>query len=167
MKHKPLSLECCLRTTCSVKNFFLPLHLEILWVNRYRLPGNQEWGTSGVSVRATSILVCQRPSKCNQCDNAVFRRWRQGGLTMLTKRPFTGLPLKFLELVGKLGPPYQSHQMHLHRYWTGSSTSIIPCHWNPSDSIQVANVFKDLGVVMDNSFSSSIRRSFAELSVHF
>ncbi len=43
--------------------------------------------------------------------------------------PFAGLPLQCLELVGKLGSPYQSHQMQLHCYWAGSSTSIIPCHW--------------------------------------
>ncbi len=37
---------------------------------------DQEWGTSWASDRATSILVvCQRPPKCNQCDNAAFRRW--------------------------------------------------------------------------------------------
>ncbi len=36
---------------------------------------DQEWGTSGDSDRATFILVvCQRPPKCNQCDNAAFRQ---------------------------------------------------------------------------------------------
>ncbi len=30
-----------------------------------------------------------------------------------------------LELVGNLGPPYQFHQILLHRYWTGSSTFLI------------------------------------------
>ncbi len=67
--------------------------------------------------------------KGNQCDNAAFRRWHQDGLTTLPKRLFAGLPLQCLELVGKLGPPYQSHQMQLHRYWTGLSISIISYHW--------------------------------------
>ncbi len=89
----------------------------------------KEWGTSKVSDRATSILVvCQRPLKCNHIDNAAFRQRRQDALTTLTKRPFAGFPLQRLELVGKLGPLYQSHQMQLHLYWTGSFTSIIPCH---------------------------------------
>ncbi len=55
------------------------------------------------------------------------------------------LHLQCIELVGKLGHPYQYHQMHLYRYWAGSSTYIIPCHWIPGDSIRIANVVKDLG----------------------
>ncbi len=54
---------------------------------------DQEWDTSGVSDRATSILfVCQRPLKCNHIDNAAFRQRRQDALTTLTKRPFAGFP---------------------------------------------------------------------------
>ncbi len=44
-------------------------------------------------------------------------------------RPFAELPLQCLELVGKLAPPYESHQMQPRRYWAGFSTPIIPCHW--------------------------------------
>ncbi len=62
--------------------------------------------TSGVSVGATSTLVvCQRPSKCHQCDSVPFPGRRQGGLTTLTKRPFVELLLRCLELVGNLWPP--------------------------------------------------------------
>ncbi len=85
---------------------------------------DQEWGTSGDSGWATSIR------KCYQCANAVFHRRRQDGLTTLTKRPFTELLLQCLEVVAKLGPPYQYHQKQLLcRYLAGSSSSIILCHW--------------------------------------
>ncbi len=69
------------------------------------------------------LFVNDLPSFIN--DAAFRRRRRQDCLTMLTKRPFAELPLQLLEL----GPPYQSRQMQLYRYWAGSSTSIIPCHW--------------------------------------
>ncbi len=45
-----------------------------------------DWDTSGVSV------VCQRPRKHHQCENAAFRRRRHDGLTTLTNRPLAGLP---------------------------------------------------------------------------
>ncbi len=62
---------------------------------------DQDWGTSGVSDWVTSILVvCKRPPECHQCDNAAFRRRRQGGPTALTKQPFAEFPLHRLELVG-------------------------------------------------------------------
>ncbi len=84
----------------------------------------QEWGTSGVSDWTFSILViCQRPPKCHQCANATFRRRRQDGVTIITKRPFAELPSQCLEVVG------QFHRMQLYRYWAGSSSSIILCHW--------------------------------------
>ncbi len=50
------------------------------------------------------------------CEEVV--RWIKSyltGRTTRTKRPFAELPLQCLELVGKLGPPYQSHQMQLYR----------------------------------------------------
>ncbi len=91
---------------------------------------HHEWDTSGISDQATSILVvCQRPPECHHCDNASFRQRSQNDHTTHTKRPFAELPLQCLELVSKLGPPYQSHQMQLYQYWAGSSTSIILCHW--------------------------------------
>ncbi len=63
----------------------------------------------GVSSRSTSFLaVCHGPPTCLQCDNAAFRRRRQGGLTTLTRRSFAGLPLQCMELVCKLGSSYQS-----------------------------------------------------------
>ncbi len=81
---------------------------------------DQEWGTSGVSDRATPILVaCQRLPKFHHCANAAFHRRRQDGLTTLTKRPFAELPLQCLESVGKLGSPYQSHGMQQHHCSTG------------------------------------------------
>ncbi len=86
--------------------------------------------TSGVSDRTTSIpVVCQRPPKCYPSNSAAFRRRRQDCLTTLTKRPFAELPQQCLELVGKLGPPYQFYQMQQYRCWSGSSSSIIICHW--------------------------------------
>ncbi len=78
-----------------------------------------------------------------------------------------------------IGSPYQWHQMQLFG-------GLLPCHLSlatesPGDSIQVANDVKDMGVLMDNSFSPSIhckeaaskarrmlfmiRRAFAEPSV--
>ncbi len=88
------------------------------------------------SGRATAILVdCQQPPRCNQCDNAAFRRRRQDGLITTTKRTFAGLHLQYVESVGKFGPNYQSHYMQLHYYiylfflLDGSSTGIIPCNW--------------------------------------
>ncbi len=49
---------------------------------------DQEWGTSGVSDRATFIpVVCQRPPKFQQCANAAFRRRRQDGLTIPFRSP--------------------------------------------------------------------------------
>ncbi len=56
-------------------------------------------------------------------------RWSQDVLTTLTKRPFTELPLQCLELVSKLRPPCQFHQLQLYRCWAGPSTSSIPFHW--------------------------------------
>ncbi len=59
---------------------------------------DQTWGTSGVSDRATSFLVVyQWPPKCQQCNNTVFRRRFQDGLTTLKKLPFAELPLQRLE----------------------------------------------------------------------
>ncbi len=50
---------------------------------------DQKWDTSRFSGWATSILdVCLRPPEYHQCANAVFRRWREDGVTTLTKRPF-------------------------------------------------------------------------------
>ncbi len=63
--------------------------------------------------------------------HAASCRQRQYGLTTLIKQRFAKLPLQCLKLVGKLGPPYQSHQMELHRYCASSSTSISPCDWKP------------------------------------
>ncbi len=89
----------------------------------------QDWGTSGITDWATSIrVVCQRSPEYHHCDNVTFRRGHQHGIIKLTKRPFAELPLKCLGLVSKLGPPYQSHQMQLYRYWAGSFSSIILCH---------------------------------------
>ncbi len=62
------------------------------------------------------------------CENKLALNG-QDGLTTLTKRRFADLPLQILEMVGKLGPPCQSHQMQIYRYWAGSSTLIIPYHW--------------------------------------
>ncbi len=70
--------------------------------------------------------------------------------------PFAERPLKRLESVGKLGPPYQSHQIQLYRYRVDSPSPIILCHWKSGHSIQVANVVKDLGILVDSSFSLSI-----------
>ncbi len=53
------------------------------------------------------------PSEYHQCDNTAFRRRRRNCLNTRTKRPFAELLLQRLELVSKLGPPYQSHQMQL------------------------------------------------------
>ncbi len=69
---------------------------------------DQDRGTSEVSDWATSTLVVCKP-ECHQCDNAAFRRRRQGSLTALTKQPFAEFPLHRLELVGKLGLPYPPH----------------------------------------------------------
>ncbi len=57
--------------------------------------------------------------------------WRrlQDGLTSLTTRPLAELPLEYMELVSKLGLPYQSHEIQLYCFWAGSSTSIILCQW--------------------------------------
>ncbi len=61
---------------------------------------SQEWGTSRVSNRSTSlIVVCQRPIKCHQRDYTAFRPRRPDDLTTLT---FSELPLPCLELAGKL-----------------------------------------------------------------
>ncbi len=38
---------------------------------------------------------------------------------------FLQYPLQYLEVVGKLGPPYQSDQMQLYLYWVGSSSYTI------------------------------------------
>ncbi len=65
-----------------------------------------------------TIAVFQQPPVYHQCDNTAG----QDGLTTFTNRPFAELPLKCLELVGKLGRLYQSHQMQPYRYWAGSST---------------------------------------------
>ncbi len=73
------------------------------------------------------LFVNDLPSVIN--DNAAFHRRRENGLTTLIKWPFAELPLLCLELVNKLGPPYQSHQMQLYRYWAGSSSSITLRHW--------------------------------------
>ncbi len=56
---------------------------------------------------------CLSTTTRHQCKKAVFHQRRQGGVTTLTKRPFAGLPLQCLELVGKLGPLYQSQEMQL------------------------------------------------------
>ncbi len=56
---------------------------------------DQEWGTSGASDRATSILVvCQRPPRAA----LLFRRRRRDGLTTFTERPSAELTLQCLEL---------------------------------------------------------------------
>ncbi len=103
---------------------------------------DQEWG---VSDWATYILVvCYQPPECHQYDNGAFRRRQyQDGFITLTKWSCAELSLKCLKLVGKLGPPYQYHQMQLYRYWMGYS-------------IQVTNVVKDLFILMDRSFSPFI-----------
>ncbi len=76
-----------------------------------------EWGTSGVSDRATSILVVsQRPPECHQCASAAFRRRRQNGVTTLAKLPLSEHLLQCLEMVDKLEPQYPAHQMQQYRY---------------------------------------------------
>ncbi len=131
---------------------------------------------SGVSDRATILVICQRPPKCHKCDD---------GLKVFSPRP-------------------QSDNLHssLYNVWNRSVNCDLPvnstnCNYiaigrasplqlsrstgSSGDSIQVATVVKDLGVFMDNFFSLSIhcekvaskprrmlfliRRSFAELSV--
>ncbi len=75
---------------------------------------DQEWSTSGVSYWATSFLVvCQRPPDCYQCAYVLFHRHRPHRVNTLTMRSFAQVSLQNLELVGKLGPPYQSHQLQL------------------------------------------------------
>ncbi len=59
---------------------------------------DQEWGTSGVSDWAISILVVgQQPPGRHRCDSYAFRRRRQGGLALPTKRPFAEFPQQHLE----------------------------------------------------------------------
>ncbi len=61
--------------------------------------------------------------------NTTFHRRIKDGVPNLTEQPFADLLLECLEVVGKLGPPDQSQQMQLYRYWVGSSSSIILRQW--------------------------------------
>ncbi len=55
---------------------------------------------NGIMLKVKTFLICV---------NAAFGRPRQDGATILTN----WLPIKSLGVVGKLEPPYQSHQMEL------------------------------------------------------
>ncbi len=79
-------------------------------------------------------------------------------VTTRTKRLFAELPLQCLEVVGKLVPLYQFHQLQLY-IATGRAhpLQLFLATGSPGESIQVANIDKYLGVRMDSSFSPSIQ----------
>ncbi len=132
------------------------------------------WGTTSI------LAVCQRPPKCHHFVNATFRWRRRDGLTTFTKRPFADLYNVWNWSVNWDLPinPTKCNYIAIGR---APQLQLFLANGSLGDSIQVANAVKDLGILVENSFSPSIhckefapkarrmlfmiRRSFAELPV--
>ncbi len=110
----------CISKIAWIRNVTLFNHRFARMTNMFRPPNEniirEKLWTSNIFF--TFDMQC--PTRCEH-DKALNG---QDGLTTLTKRRFGDLPLQNLEFVRKLGPPCQSHQMQIYRYWTGSAY-----HW--------------------------------------